>query len=214
MHTSSDPASLPARPRVPLAPATAPAPTRRVVAAAALALALAATAAHAAELDRLLTVPSVDLQRYAGTWHEIARLPNRFQAQCVSEVTATYTPRDDGTVAVVNRCRTPAGTLDSADGLARAQDDTNAKLTVSFLPPALRWLPIGRGDYWVIELDPDYRWLMVGEPRREFLWVLSREPVMPKDTLESLLGRAREAGFPVDRVMLSAQRPPSPTPEK
>ena len=189
-------------------------PPHRVAAAAALALALATTAAHAAELDRLLTVPSVDLQRYAGTWHEIARLPNRFQAQCASEVTASYTPRDDGAVDVVNRCRTPAGTLDEAAGLARPQDDTNAKLTVSFLPPALRWLPFGRGDYWVIALDPAYRWVMVGEPRRAFLWVLAREPVMPQDTIESLLGRAREAGFPVERVTLSAQRPPPPTPPK
>jgi apolipoprotein D and lipocalin family protein len=215
MHLSSEPPPLPARPRAPVAPAAAPVQPRRVAAAAALALTLAATAPLAAELDRLLTVPSVDLQRYAGTWHEIARLPNRFQAQCASEVTATYTPRDDGAVDVVNRCRTQSGTLDAAEGLARPRDETNTKLTVSFLPAALRWLPFGRGDYWVIALDPAYRWVMVGEPRREFLWVLAREPVMPQDTLESLLGRAREAGFPVERVTLSAQRPtPQPTPAK
>ena len=76
-----------------------------------------AVAPVAAALDRLFTVPSVVLQRYAGTWHEIARLPNRFQAQCATEVTATYTPRDDGTVDVVNRCRTQSGTLDAAGRL-------------------------------------------------------------------------------------------------
>ncbi|RPH44550.1 MAG: hypothetical protein EHM87_10090 [Burkholderiales bacterium] len=195
-------------------PRTAVTPTAVArTAALALALALLAVAPLAGALDRLLAVPRVDLQRYAGTWHEIARLPNRFQAQCAADVTATYTPRDDGTVAVVNRCRTEDGTVEAAEGIARPEDDTNARLSVSFLPPALRWLPIGRGDYWVIELDPEYRWAMVGEPRREFLWVLSREPVLPKDTLESLLGRAREAGFPVDRVVLSAQRP-GPPPQK
>ena len=176
-------------------------------------VALLAHAPAAAAAEPLPTVARIDLQRYAGTWHEIARLPNRFQAQCVAEVTATYTPRADGAVDVVNRCRTKDGSIDAADGLARPQDDTNARLTVSFLPALLRWLPVGRGDYWVIELDPAYRWVVVGEPRREYLWVLAREPALPAGTLESLLGRAREAGFPVERVMLSAQRP-APDPVK
>ena len=186
---------------------------RFALATALTALALVAPAPAAAAPEPLPTVARVDLQRYAGTWHEIARLPNRFQAQCVAEVTATYTPRADSAVDVVNRCRTKDGSIDAADGLARPQDDTNARLTVSFLPALLRWLPVGRGNYWVIELDPAYRWVMVGEPRREYLWVLAREPALPAGTLESLLGRAREAGFPVERVMLSAQRPP-PVPAK
>lgn len=178
-------------------------------AAALAAAALLAAAAPASAQPRLLTVPSVDVPRYAGTWHEIARLPNRFQAQCVGEVTATYVPRDDGTIGVTNRCRTAAGTLDEAEGVAEPQDGTNAKLKVTFLPAWLRWLPIGRGDYWVIDLDPDYRWVMVGEPKREFLWVLARQPTLPADTLERLLGRAREAGFPTERVVASTRTPPA-----
>jgi apolipoprotein D and lipocalin family protein len=184
-------------------------PTRSS-AGAQLAAAIVAAVACAGSIaqQRLLTVPQVDLKRYAGTWHEIARLPNEFQKQCAAEVTATYTPNDDGTVGVVNRCRTAAGDWDVAEGVATPQDATNAKLKVSFLPAAIRWLPFGRGDYWVIELDPDYRWVMVGEPQRKYLWVLSRDPLLPQDALESMLGRAREAGFPVDRIKLSAQKPP------
>jgi apolipoprotein D and lipocalin family protein len=179
-----------------------------------LGAALLTPAAPAAAQPRLLTVPSVDLARYAGTWHEVARLPNRFQAQCVAEVTAHYTPREDGTVAVVNRCRTtteddgePAWEV--AEGVARPVDPSNAKLQVSFLPAPLRWLPVGWGDYWVLDLDPEYRWALVGEPGRAYLWVLSRSPVLQEDVLTSVLGRAREMGFPVDKVVRSAQKPPT-----
>lgn len=183
-------------------------PRSRRAAGIAVAFALAVATASAWAQQRLLTVPSVDVQRYAGTWHEIVRLPNRFQTQCASEVTATYAPRADGAIDVTNRCRTANGALDEVEGIAMPQDGTNAKLKVTFLPSWLRWLPVGRGDYWVIDLDPDYRWVMVGEPKREFLWILAREPMLPADTLELLLGRAREAGFPTDKVVASAQKPP------
>ncbi|MFM1991015.1 MAG: hypothetical protein RJA99_3972 [Pseudomonadota bacterium] len=188
---------------------TPPRSRRTPVASALVASALAAATAPLAAQPSLPTVPSVDVQRYAGTWHEIARLPNRFQAHCAGEVTATYAPRADGAIAVTNRCRTASGALDEAEGVAMPQDGTNAKLSVTFLPSWLRWLPVGRGDYWVIDLDPDYRWVMVGEPKREYLWVLAREPVLPAATLERLLGRAKEAGFPTDRVVGSAPKPPA-----
>jgi apolipoprotein D and lipocalin family protein len=199
----------------PFAPMPRPAARRlRRLATPALLGACLALVAPAAAQQRLLSVPTVDLKRYAGTWHEVARLPNRFQAHCVAEVTAEYTPRDDGTVAVVNRCRTSAeggseGAWDVTEGIAEPIDDTNAKLRVSFLPAAVRWLPVGWGDYWVLELDPEYRWALVGEPGRQYLWVLSRSPVLQQDVLQGVLGRAREMGFPVDKIMLSAQKPPA-----
>jgi apolipoprotein D and lipocalin family protein len=184
-----------------------------ILRAAATGIALLALAGIASAQQRLLTVPAVDLNRYAGTWHEVARLPNRFQAQCVAQATAQYTPLDDGTVGVVNRCRSSAegegeGSWQVVEGVAKPVDPTNAKLRVSFLPPLVRWLPVGWGDYWVLELDPEYRWALVGEPGREYLWVLSRSPVLQQDVLEGVLGRAREMGFPVDRIILSAQKPP------
>ncbi|HYF57881.1 MAG TPA: lipocalin family protein, partial [Burkholderiaceae bacterium] len=147
----------------------------------------------------------------AGTWYEVARLPNRFQTACVGDVSAQYTPREDGTIAVVNRCRTESG-WDVVDGVATPTDASNAKLRVSFLPSGLRWLPFGRGDYWVLELDPDYRWAMVGDPGREYLWLLSRSPVLQQDVLEGLLGRAREMGFAVDKVVLTPQKPAGAAP--
>ncbi len=159
--------------------------------------------------EPLPTVASVDLPRYVGTWYEIGRLPNVFQRQCIGDTTAQYAARPDGNIDVTNRCRT-AGKGDSewetARGMARIIDPVSkAKLQVSFLPQALRWLPIGWGDYWVLELDPDYRWVMVGEPGLRYLWVLSRTPALPPGALESLLARARALGFPVEQMLLTSQ---------
>ena len=145
------------------------------------ALVLAVGAVSAAE--PLATVGSVDQARYAGQWHEVAKFPNRFQQQCIGDTTATYALRDDGKVSVVNRCRTRDG-HEEVSGVARPVDGRTDRLQVSFLPAALRWLPIGWGDYWVIELAPDYRYAVVGEPSRQYLWVLSRTPALaPEDRL-------------------------------
>jgi apolipoprotein D and lipocalin family protein len=168
----------------------------------------AAWPAAAAAQQRLLTVPEVDLQRYAGIWYEVARLPNRFQDQCIGDVTATYAPRADGQVDVTNRCRTAAGddTWAVAEGRARPVDDTGARLKVSFLPSWIRWLPFGWSDYWVLELDPEYRHALVGEPSRRYLWVLSRSPGMPAEQLQDILGRAQEMGFPIGDVTVTPHR--------
>jgi apolipoprotein D and lipocalin family protein len=136
----------------------------------------------------LPTVPAVDLDRYYGTWYEIARLPNRFQAMCVSDTRATYRP-EGKKVSVVNACRTADGTLEQAAGVAKRVEGSNgAKLRVSFFRPFY-------GDYWVLELDPDYRWVLVGEPGRNYAWILAREPKLDEATLEKLLARATALGF-------------------
>jgi apolipoprotein D and lipocalin family protein len=149
----------------------------------ALLLALSFVAATATAAEPLATVGAVDLTRYAGQWFEIAKYPNRFQRQCIADTAATYRLLDDGNVAVVNRCRTADG-MDEATGVARRIDDRTDRLEVSFLPAALRWLPFGWGNYWIIELAPDYRYVVVGEPSREYLWVLARTRTLsPADRL-------------------------------
>ncbi len=164
------------------------------------ALVLAAGAVSAAE--PLATVGDVDLARYAGQWHEVAKYPNRFQAQCVSDTTATYALREDGNVAVVNRCRTRDG-YDQVDGVARRVDGRTDRLQVSFLPAVLRWLPIGWGDYWVIELAPDYRYAVVGEPSRKYLWVLSRTPELSPEDRRSIEARLPAHGYDATRLVHS-----------
>ena len=118
-------------------------------------------------------VAAVDLARYAGTWYEQAHLPMFFQRKCIADTTARYTVNADGTVAVVNRCRTRDGRFTEARGVARMVDGRSSTLEVRFAPQWLSWLPMVWGDSWVIALDEaDYRWAMVGEPGLKYLWVL------------------------------------------
>lgn len=161
-------------------------------------LLLAAGTAGATE--PLKTVGEVDLARYAGQWHEVAKYPNRFQRQCVADTTATYRVREDGAVAVTNRCRTAGGT-DTAEGLARRVDGRTDRLQVSFLPAALRWLPFGWGDYWIIELAPDYRYAVVGEPSRAYLWILARTPQLSAEDRRAIEARLPAHGYDPARLV-------------
>lgn len=136
----------------------------------------------------LETVKSVDLNRYYGTWYEIARLPNRFQKMCASDTRATYQP-DGEDVTVLNQCRTADGTLEQAKGIAKVVEGSmGAKLRVSFFRPFY-------GDYWILGLDPDYRWVLIGEPGRDYAWVLARQPEMDQVMLDKLLSKAADLGF-------------------
>ena len=155
----------------------------------------------------LEVVPSIDLHRYVGTWYEIARLPNSFQTKCVGNVVATYTLLEDGTIRVVNRCSTGDGSTTEAEGKARIADDNgpNTKLKVRFAPAILSFLPFVWGDYWIIELGADYEYAVVGEPKREYFWIISRTPKMEESAIQSILDRAREKGFDVSKIIRTAQ---------
>jgi apolipoprotein D and lipocalin family protein len=141
-------------------------------------------------------VPSVDLTRYTGKWYEIARLPNRFQRDCASDTTASYTLRPDGKITVVNACRTSDGKAKTAAGTARVASgkEPNSKLKVTFFWPF-------SGNYWIIDLDPDYKWSVVGEPGRKYLWILSREPRLDDAIYQQLLDRAKHQGYDVSRLI-------------
>ena len=145
-------------------------------------------------------VESVDLNRYVGTWYEIASYPAPFQSGCTG-TTAEYTLRDDGTVKVVNRCY--SGSLDGPEkrieGTARVPDPAeSAKLKVSFFPPF-------EGDYWIIDLGPNYEYAVVSGPSRRFLWILSRTPTLDETVYEEILNRLREKGFDPGRLVRTIQ---------
>ena len=149
----------------------------------------------------LPTVDAVDLARYAGTWYEVAMLPNWFQSMCVADTQAHYR-LDDGGVRVTNRCRKADGQVEEAVGVAKVVDGSNgAKLRVSFFRPFY-------GDYWVLALDREYRWVLVGEPGRRYAWVLSRRPALDAATLGAALDRAAELGFDRGAFRLTPQTTP------
>ncbi len=151
-------------------------------------------------------VDNVDLKKYAGTWYEIGRLPMYFQRDCASDVTATYTPKPDGSgIAVLNKCVESDGTTIAAEGLAKPVDDTGSKLKVTFLPSWIRWLPVGRADYWVLARDPDYQTALVGTPDREYLWLLARSPNITQETYAKYRQIAQEQGYHLKEFKLTSQ---------
>ena len=145
-------------------------------------------------------VPSVDLNRYAGKWYEIARLPNRFQRDCASDTSATYELRPDGRISVINACRASDGRMKTAKGTARLAGgkEPNTKLKVTFFWPFY-------GDYWIIDLDPDYKWAVVGEPGRKYLWVLSRIPHLEDGLYQEMLECAKKQGYDVTAMIRTKQ---------
>ena len=175
------------------------------------AVAGAAGPADGAPLMRapLQAVAPVDFKRYAGLWHEQARLPNRFEKQCTGPVSAEYTLRADGQVEVVNRCVRADGQIDQADGVARtvrvAGQPGAGRLKVRFAPSWLGWLPFAWGDYWILKLDRDYEVALVGTPDRDYLWLLSRAPQMGEDAITTELEYARTLGFDVDKAVRTGQ---------
>ena len=148
----------------------------------------------------LETVPYVDLQRYLGTWYEIATIPQRFQKGCVG-VTAEYSLSKNGDIQVVNTCTKEVldGEVRRARGKARVVDrTTNATLKVSFFWPF--W-----GAYWIIGLDADYKWAIVGHPDRTYLWILDRSPQMDHALYGELLALVADKGYDLTKIKKTLQ---------
>lgn len=144
------------------------------------------------------SVAAVDLARYAGKWYEVASFPMFFQRNCVGDTTADYALTPEGDVSVTNRCRTADG-FDQAQGKAWAvEGSNNARLKVSFFWPF-------RSDYWVLGLDAGYRWAVVGNPNRKYLWILSRTPQLDKPLLEAALKAAATQGFDLKQLKYTVQ---------
>lgn len=155
------------------------------------------------ETQAVQSVGQIDLNRYAGKWYEIASFPMFFQRNCIADTTAEYALLPDGEVSVTNRCRTESG-FDQAVGRAWAPDAAStAQLKVSFFWPF-------RSDYWVVGLDKDYRWAVVGNPNRKYLWILSRTPQLPPAELERARAAARAQGYDLGQLNTTRQTETTP----
>lgn len=147
-----------------------------------------------AQQQPLKTVDYVDIKQYIGLWYEIAKIPNRFQSHCVKGTTAQYSLKNDGEIEVINSCIDEDGEFDKTEGIARIVDkQTNAKLEVSFFS-IICWRPIW-GDYWIIGLDENYQWAIVGTPSRKYGWILSRTPKLEQSTLDKIFSILKERGY-------------------
>ena len=160
-----------------------------------------------ATLAPVTPIATLDVPRYMGTWYEIAKFPNRFQRKCVANTRAHYLAQSDGSLQVLNSCVTAEG--DTMDALGKAQQvgpNTSPKLKVRFAPAWLSWLPMVWGDYWVIDLDPDYQLAAVSDAKRDYLWVLSRTPQVPAKAYDALLDRLKAQSFDVQKLERTTQR--------
>ena len=156
----------------------------------------------------LVTVPGLDVARYMGTWYEIAKFPNYFQRKCVRNTRADYQLQANSMVLVTNRCIKEDGTTDEAVGAARQIGPASSpKLEVRFAPAWMSFLPAVWGNYWVVDLDPDYQLVAVSEPQREYLWVLARTPQVSPDAYGALLQRLQKQGFDLQKLQLSPTTP-------
>lgn len=174
---------------------------RRYLVMAGIALMLSGGAAAA---PRLQPVAEFDVGRYMGKWYEIARYPNRFQAACRRNTTTEYHILDSDKISVANRCERDNGSIDQADGQARA-GEAGAQLDVRFAPAWLSWLPWVWAPYWVVQLAPDYRYAVVSEPKREYLWILARSPRLSADDESAIFARLSEQGFDTQALRRTEQ---------
>lgn len=141
------------------------------------------------------SVSEFDLERYLGQWFELGRLPLRFEDEGASDITATYSLNEDGTVKVDNCCLDEDGEPTQALGQGTVDESGPGRLKVTFLPEGLRWIPFTQADYWVLKIDDAYETALVGTPDRKFLWLLSRAPELSDATKREYLTAAEQQGF-------------------
>jgi apolipoprotein D and lipocalin family protein len=144
---------------------------------------------------------NVDLVKYSGKWYEIARLPNWFERNCASDVTAEYELLEGNQIRVKNSCKKTNGKVEVALGTATTATDPEVTLRVTFAPKAVRFLPFVWANYTVVSLDENYKHVLIGEPSRKYLWILSRETPMPRETYNKLLDVAKNEGFNISKLI-------------
>lgn len=145
----------------------------------------------------LETVKQVDVKKYLGKWYEVASIPNRFQKGCEC-TSAEYILIDSTTIKVINKCK-KENEVDDVEGKAFIVEGTNnAKLKVQFFWPF-------KGDYWIIELDDNYQYAVVGTPSRKYLWILSRKPVLDDNIYQMLLQKIKDKNFDITKIQKTNQ---------
>ncbi len=169
-------------------------------------IALMSVCAGVAHASDVKAVEKVDLERYQGKWHEIAAIPQFFQRKCVRDTVAEYTKLEGGDIRVENTCTRADSGRERAEGRARLYDSAEtSKLTVTFLELFGAYRYWAGGDYWVIELDPNYQWVVVGHPTRKYGWVLSRNPALALPTLAEIIGRIKAQGYDACEFLITPQ---------
>jgi apolipoprotein D and lipocalin family protein len=167
---------------------------------------LLATSLVAQQTPSVKAISQIDISQYMGSWYEIAKLPNWFQRNCTQNTKATYQLINPAQIQVLNQCQTANGEIIQALGMARPRPNgLPAQLEVRFAPSWLGLLPFVWGDYWVLDLDPQYQLAAVGDPSKKYLWILSRTPQISETSYKALTQRLSLMGFDVSRLEKTTQ---------
>lgn len=152
------------------------------------------------------TVESVDLNRYIGTWYEIASIPQSFQKKCVANSKAQYSLTKNKLIKVLNSCETKNGDTKEAEARAKvvSQDNSNSKLKVTFVK-IFDWVFSFGGNYWILALADDYSYAVVGDPTTEYAWILSRTPQMSQSDLEEAHKALKQNGYDTCKILTTIQ---------
>lgn len=143
------------------------------------------------------TVQSLDVNRFMGQWYELARYDHKFE-RGMNHVTATYSIKDDGMIKVVN-AGIKDGEAKQAEGKAKQPDpDDPGKLKVSFFL-------FFYSDYYILELDPDYSYVVVGSSTDKYLWIMSREKSLPAEVYDGIILRLQERGYDTSKLLTVEQ---------
>ena len=148
-------------------------------------------------------VNNFQLKKYLGKWYEVARLPNAFEKKCNFPITATYQLLEDGKIEVINTCIKEDGSVKTSTGVAVfVKSATLGQLKVTFAPSFLSWLSFAYGDYWV--LNTDYKtYALVGDPNRQYLWILSRDSNLNANLMSQLIAEAKSVGYDVSDLIIA-----------
>lgn len=156
-----------------------------------------------------VAVEHADFDRFMGKWYEIARLPNHLERECTRDVVTTYERRTDSAFRVTYVCRRTDGDEERIQGVARIRDmASHAKLELRFAPLALAWWPFVWDDWWILELGPDYGYMMIGDPSRQTLWIFSRTRTLDDAVYQGLVAHAAGQGYDTQRLIKTPQSPP------
>lgn len=151
------------------------------------------------------TADSVDLNKYIGKWYEVASIPQSFQKQCVSDTSAVYSIVEDGLIKVYNSCRKANGEISGAEGRARVEDKvSNSKLKVTFVK-LFDWIFSFGGNYWILDVDSGYNVALVGDPSRDYAWILSRQPVLSAAQWVEAEKTFKAQGYDTCKILTSVQ---------
>ncbi|MGM0431636.1 MAG: lipocalin family protein [Spirochaetota bacterium] len=150
-----------------------------------------------------LLVPTVDLQKYAGLWYQVARYPHSFQSKPCGDSTAEYTLRENGKISVLNVCWKGeyGGEINQrVRAVAKPVSEAGNRLRVTFFG-------IFPASYLIIELDDeDYQWAAVTTPKKDLLWILSRTPSLDKSMYQNIVDSLVEKGFDESKIVKTSRQ--------